>query len=199
MSTTKIPRKPLALSGTYCEVPLTDKNHHVSTTHEPLIGCGNETLSSEYVPEMIEKPTPRRRFLPSWKPSGRKSPRADPRRRIYWKVPILLVTTFILGVASALGHHFLYKHYDGREVGDTSEQEWIIRGGTALAFLTKTFLTSALTLAYAQHAWLTFRKKFVTIQAIDAVLAASHNLLSFLNGEMYWKAKTSTLLALVIW
>lgn len=198
MSTAKIPRKPLAASGTYSEIPLTDKKQHASTTHEPLIGFGNETLSSEYVPEMVEKPSPRRRFLP-WKPSDRKPSSADPYRRIYWKVPILLVITFFLGVAFALGHHFLYKHYDGREVGDTSEQEWIIRGGTALAFLTKTFLASALTMAYAQYVWLTFRKKFITVQAIDAVLAASHNLLSFLNGEMYWKAKTATLLALVIW
>jgi hypothetical protein len=54
-------------------------------------------------------------------------------------------------------------------------------------------------MAYAQHAWLTFRKKFVTVQAIDSIFAASHNLWSFLNGEMYWKAKTATLLALVIW
>jgi hypothetical protein len=63
---------------------------------------------------------------------------------------MLLVATFILGVASALGHHFLYKIYVGREVRDTSEQEWIIRGDTALAFATKTISVSALTMAYAR-------------------------------------------------
>jgi hypothetical protein len=202
MSTTKIPRKPLAASvasGEYSKVPLNDKKHHVSSTHEPLMVFGNNTSSSEYVPEMVEKPTTGRHSVPFWKSAYWKLSTSDAHRRIFCKVPILLLTTLILGVASALGHHFLYKHYDGREVGDTSEQEWIIRGGTALAFLTKTFLASALTIAYTQHVWLTFRKKFVTVQAIDAVLAASHNLLSFLNGEMYWKAKTATILALVIW
>jgi hypothetical protein len=53
----QITHKPLAASvasGGYSEVPLNDKKHHVSSTHEPLMVLGNETSSSEYVPEMVE-------------------------------------------------------------------------------------------------------------------------------------------------
>jgi hypothetical protein len=136
MSTAKIPRKPLPVSiasGGYSEVPITDKKYHLSSTHEPLICIGNETSSSEYVPEMLEKQTTGKRFIPFWKKAGQKSSTPfrktadrkpstpDSDRRIYWKVPILLVTTFALGVASALGHHFLYKHYNDKEVGDTTQ------------------------------------------------------------------------------
>jgi hypothetical protein len=67
------------------------------------------------------------------------------------KLPILPVTTFILGADSALGHHFLHKTCGGREVGNTSEQEWVIRGDTALVFLTKTFSVSALAMAYMRN------------------------------------------------
>lgn len=82
---------------------------------------------------MLEKQTTGKRFIPFWKKAGQKSSTPfrktadrkpstpDSDRRIYWKVPILLVTTFALGVASALGHHFLYKHYNDKEVGDTTQ------------------------------------------------------------------------------
>jgi hypothetical protein len=164
------------------------------------MAIGNETSSSEYVPEIVERQQHEDvSFLSGNLQTGGRQ-LLIPGRRIYWKAPIPLVTTFILGAASSLGHHFLYETCGGREVVDTSKQEWIIRGDTPLASLTKAFSVSALAMAcmLSMHG-ITFWKKFVTVQTIDTVLATSHNLLSFSNGEMYWKDKTATILALVIW
>jgi len=84
-------------------------------------------------------------------------------------------------------------------VTSAEQQKWVIRIGTAFAFLTKTLLASAITTVYAQHVWKIFRGKPFTIAGIDAILAASHDIESLSSLEMLWSAKGATLLALAIW
>lgn len=43
------------------------------------------------------------------------------------------------------------------------------------------------------------RRKYITIEGIDAAFAVQGSILSFLNWEMMSKVKIGTLIALVMW
>ena len=63
----------------------------------------------------------------------------------------------------------------------------------------KTCLAASAGIACVQWLWKTSRRNYVTIEGIDAAFSARENLMSFLNGEMLFKVKIGTLIALVIW
>jgi hypothetical protein len=62
-----------------------------------------------------------------------------------------MASSLLLGVVSAVGHHVLYSHYDGRIATDVATQKYIINAGTGLAFLVKMFLAIATGTAYVQQ------------------------------------------------
>jgi hypothetical protein len=75
---------------------------------------------------------------------------------VHWYVPTALVVVFLLGCLGALGHHLFYNHLDGKLA---SNQLWMMRYGTFLAFCTKAALVGATVLAYRFVAPL-FRREY---------------------------------------
>lgn len=126
---------------------------------------------------------------------------------VEWKIslytPISMVALFISGVAVAIGHHLFYLRFDSSPVRgadeDYTSQVWIIRYGTAFAFVTKTLLAGAIIVAYKQHMWINLRYKANSVSTIDAVFAATHDLLSFLHPSFWTRAKIPALMALIAW
>ena len=62
-------------------------------------------------------------------------------------------------------------------------QEWAIRTGTGLAFITKASLAAAVGVAYTQRLWLTLRKKSITMQAVDDLFLLTADPTSFFSWE----------------
>ncbi|EUC40326.1 hypothetical protein COCMIDRAFT_9778 [Bipolaris oryzae ATCC 44560] len=126
---------------------------------------------------------------------------------VEWKIslytPISMVALFISGVAVAVGHHLFYLRFDNSPVRgadeDYTSQVWIIRYGTAFAFVTKTLLAGAIIVAYKQHMWINLRHEANSVSTIDAVFAATHDLLSFLHPSFWARAKIPALMALIAW
>lgn len=117
---------------------------------------------------------------------------------IDWLVPTQMVALLVIGTLLAVGHHLFYSSLAGHPVGKIS-QTWAIRYGTAFTFLVKASLVSAVSTAYTQHIWVMFRKKSMSIGALDATLSATRDPFSFLSLEMLNRVKIGTALALIIW
>ncbi|KAF2746517.1 hypothetical protein M011DRAFT_487283 [Sporormia fimetaria CBS 119925] len=117
-----------------------------------------------------------------------------------------MLALFFSGVLVAVGHHLLYSRLDGtivRGFGDGSSQyltqTWILRYGTALAFLTKTLLASAVVVAYKQHMWINLRRKPNSVSTINAIFAATYDFLALTSPRLFLKARLPALMAFIIW
>jgi hypothetical protein len=115
---------------------------------------------------------------------------------IHWYSPAIIVALFFGGIIGAVAHHLFYKHLDGHPA---ENQLLMIRYGTALAFFTKSTLVGTVILCYRQRIWHTFRKKAMTIHAIDGLFSATDDPTSFRIWEMVRNAKLATLMAVCSW
>jgi len=104
----------------------------------------------------------------------------------------------LVGIAFALAHHLYYNSLNGEPVTGTS-QEWAVRIGTGLAFLTKAFLIASAAISYHQHYWRVLRTRPVSVQSIDDIMGLLANPTCFFNLEVVRKAWSSALIALAIW
>ncbi|RDW60438.1 uncharacterized protein DSM5745_10896 [Aspergillus mulundensis] len=118
---------------------------------------------------------------------------------IGWRCPTLMVGLLLCGAGLATGHHFYYRSLDNTLVNSADQQAWAIRIGTALAFLVKSSLVSAVGIAAAQEIWATLRRKSVKLSGIDGMFAVLSNPMSFFIPDMWMYAKTLTLLAIISW
>ncbi len=110
-----------------------------------------------------------------------------------------MITWLVLGVATALGHHFFYVWLDGRLVQSKMEQEWFGRIGTGLAFLTNAFLSATSTIAYTQLLWRTLRSKTVSIGGVDALFSATTNAWNLVNLELWRRGPLLGVVAAILW
>jgi hypothetical protein len=115
---------------------------------------------------------------------------------IRWIIPATLLVLYVAGVIAAFGHHLFYASLDGKPASD---QLKMIRYGTALAFFVKSTLVGTVVLCHRQRIWHTFRKKALTIGAIDGLFAATDDPLKFWNWEMIRNGKVATVMALCSW
>ena len=116
--------------------------------------------------------------------------------QIHWFTPAMAITLFVAGIMAAVGHHLFYASLDGRPAED---QLKMIRFGTALAFFVKSTLVGSIILCYRQRIWRTFRRKAMTMRAIDSLFTATEDPTSFLNWEMVSAGKLATFMALCSW
>jgi hypothetical protein len=116
--------------------------------------------------------------------------------QIHWFTPASIAALFIAGVLAAMGHHIFYMKLDGHPAVD---QLKMIRYGTALAFFVKSTLVGTVILCYRQRIWQTFRKKAMTISAIDGLFAATEDPTAFINWEMIRNGKLATFMAACSW
>lgn len=121
---------------------------------------------------------------------------ASPSGKKWWQGAWIMYLLFIFGICGALGHHWFYSSLSETEAHD---QLKMLRYGAALAYLAKTFLVASIVLAFRQQIWATFRRKLLSINAIDALFSAIGDLDGLLNSEIYRQAKAAVFLVVVLW
>lgn len=107
--------------------------------------------------------------------------------------------SLVLGVALAIGHHLFYDYLNNRIVQNQNQQEWFLRIGTGVAFLTRALLSAAVGIAYTQILWRTLRSKSVTIQGINSMFGVPHNAWDFTTSELWTAAPALTVIAAIAW
>jgi hypothetical protein len=109
-----------------------------------------------------------------------------------WMMYIL----FAFGVVGAISHHAFYASLAGSEANN---QLLMLRYGTALAYLTKASFMASVVLAFRQQIWATFRRKLLSITAVDSLFAVMEDLSVMFNLEIFQQAKVAMFLAVVFW
>ncbi|KAJ4250939.1 hypothetical protein NW762_011589 [Fusarium torreyae] len=112
------------------------------------------------------------------------------------KSPWSMIVCLTIGVAGAIGHHFLYNHLDGREA---MHQQWWLRLGQLIAFISNANFVLAAMMAHQQIAWRAVGQRGFSIQAVDSIFGATHNLAELFNKEVWAKSWFVMLLALFMW
>ncbi|KAI0168911.1 hypothetical protein GGR52DRAFT_496666 [Hypoxylon sp. FL1284] len=148
----------------------------------------------------------RANLLPTPSTTAWRSPRTPPpysavmpppkRRWFRWRPAWFMYLSFLFGICCAIGHHAFYKALDGRPA---ENQIAMLRYGAVLAFATKAGLVAAIVIAYKQRIWTTVRNKFLSVAALDSLFAATEDFMALLNVEVYRRAKTTMLLAVLVW
>jgi hypothetical protein len=112
----------------------------------------------------------------------------------------LMIFLLLIGVLTALAQHFFYSYVDGRPPQQVPIQQiWVIRIGTALAFLFKTSLVASIGIAFCQRSWYSFQRDAISVDSIDAIFGILRDPLKFFVADMLLRTKVLTLLALISW
>ncbi|KAL4925510.1 uncharacterized protein BDV17DRAFT_183888 [Aspergillus undulatus] len=114
-------------------------------------------------------------------------------------MPTAMGVCWIIGLGLAIGHHFYYFSLDGTIVPGQSQQEWSLRVGTGMAFLTKTFLTTAVGIALVQNLWWILRLRPVRLSTLDSMWDVRGNIFSFLDLHIWLRGPNVAVLGLISW
>lgn len=112
---------------------------------------------------------------------------------------VIMTTTMAIGTASAIAQHVVFRHYDYQAVRSSTEQKWIGRVGTGLAFLCKTLLATACNTAYVQYLWMLARVRPASVSSLDAMYDVLSNALSFSQLAVWTKRPFLLLIAIISW
>jgi hypothetical protein len=132
-----------------------------------------------------------------------------PDSKIYQAVrsaPIALAFSASLGVAFAIGHHVFYNSLDDKAIPNSqynvlgtysiSEQQINLAAGNVFAFITKYWLSLAVSTAFQQIVWRKLRQNSHAIGTVDNILdILSNGLLCF--SPALWKSFTNAMLIAV--
>lgn len=123
---------------------------------------------------------------------------ADPPNRLlrYWLPHYSMYFFLLVGILFAVGHHLFYRSLHGQ---DATNQIRLLRYGAVFSFLCKASLAAAAVTAFRQRVWMTVRRKVLTLAAVDSLFAATEDLPSLFNLELFRQAKLAILLALYVW
>lgn len=119
--------------------------------------------------------------------------------RIHWLTPASIAFLFFLGVGTAVAHHRYYLSLDKTRAGTDEKQRWVIRVGTGLAILFRASLVALVGISRKQWVWVTLRKRFISLNAINAIFGATGDPLHFGNIDMIRRARIATAMAAVMW
>lgn len=180
-----------------------DPQSNISEEHELLPDeIHNGTLDEAYSPEIPSQQffRPSQHNLadndPPANPGPLKSPPSLARRYKSFNAMILLL---LLGLLSAIAQHSLFSSVNGRPPQQVAiPQDWVIRTGTALAFLFKMSLVASVGIAFCQRSWYSFQHQAITIRGIDAIFGILRDPFQFFVGDML-KIKVLSLLAFISW
>ncbi|KAH7370231.1 hypothetical protein BKA65DRAFT_589617 [Rhexocercosporidium sp. MPI-PUGE-AT-0058] len=117
-------------------------------------------------------------------------------KKVPWEVPLLLLLFFFVAVCIGFAHHFFYSFLDGRVA---ENQAWMLRAGTALAYLGKLLFGLSIGSAFTQRLWKSLRSKVFSLGAIDSLFDLKNNPIQLFKFELLASAKFAVLLALSIW
>ncbi|KAM5352926.1 hypothetical protein ACJ41O_005648 [Fusarium nematophilum] len=107
-----------------------------------------------------------------------------------------MVICLVIGVAGALGHHFLYWHLDGREAVN---QQWWLRLGQFISFVAKAAFVLALLMAHSQAAWREVGRRSYSVKAVDSLFGAAHDATELFSSEAWKKSWLVMFLAIYVW
>ncbi|KAH7131004.1 hypothetical protein EDB81DRAFT_905796 [Dactylonectria macrodidyma] len=107
-----------------------------------------------------------------------------------------MVICLAIGVAAALGHHFLYWHLDGREA---INQQWWLRLGQFISFCAKAAFVLALLMAHSQAAWREVGLRSYSVKAVDSLFGAAHDATELFSREAWKKSWLVMFLAIYVW
>lgn len=112
-------------------------------------------------------------------------------------------TMFMLLLAAtgtAVGQHLYYDYLNGRGVNNLPvPQSWIIRVGTAFAFLFKTCLVMAVGVSFCQVFWYLIRRTALKVESIDAIFVLLQSPLSFFVADIWARTWPLILLGVISW
>ena len=111
-----------------------------------------------------------------------------------------MLLSLFTGAGFCIGHHYFYASFHGLQVNKVSiDQTWIIRIGTGFAFVAKSLLVIATSIAFVQHQWLALSRNTLKIRQIDTMTGVLNNSLLFFNSRLWLHFPLLTILALVAW
>ena len=112
----------------------------------------------------------------------------------------IIVATLGIAAALAVGHDRYNNYMHGKHVNEIAlSQAWVVRFGTAFAFLFKTFLAAGMVASYTQRLWRNLKVHAFELQAVDSLMAAPTDALSFLNLRAWVSVPGLFLMGLVLW
>lgn len=111
-----------------------------------------------------------------------------------------MILSLLGGAAFTIGHHTLYASFDDVQVSEAPlNQTWIIRIGTGLAFVAKTHLIVATSIAFTQQQWFTLSSKPFKIRQIDSLTSVLGNPLCFSDSRIWLRFPLLTVSATIVW
>lgn len=131
-------------------------------------------------------------------------------RRVHWLAPTTMVLALLVGVLLALSHHLFYSSLEGKSVPggayrlagkSLSRQQYNTAVGTALSFLVRTLLATAVSTSYVQIFWRSIRsaKQLPTLKELDWADAGLSNVFGLFNLQLGRKYLLLVLLAVIFW
>ena len=127
--------------------------------------------------------------------SVRRRWRYDQNRSFTW-----MILSLLSGVAMAVGHHIFYASFSGLLVDEASiDQTWVIRIGSGFAFLARTLLIVATSIAFVQQQWFTLASKPFKIRQINTLTSILGNAWLFCNSRIWLRFPLLTVSAGIAW
>lgn len=131
-------------------------------------------------------------------------------RQIHWLTPVSMVGALLLGGLFAIGHDLFYNNLAGTTVAadsfglagaEVSRQQLNLAAGTTLAFLFKSAIVSAVSIAYFQAVWHVVKssKREIDISNMDVLLSALGNAISLVSFSTWLKGPLLLLIAIIAW
>ncbi len=120
-------------------------------------------------------------------------------RKVHWVVPATIAGFLLLGIVTAIAHHCLYQAFDGTVVASENQQRWLLRAGTALAFLSKMSLAISTGSSYVQQLWLTVSRRPSRIDHLDGMFDILKDATGFLAVMSWVLNPLLALTAIVTW
>ncbi|OAP59533.1 hypothetical protein AYL99_06831 [Fonsecaea erecta] len=121
------------------------------------------------------------------------------RRRIHWRAPTLMASSFIAALIGAVSHHILYSCVDGRAITFDFEQQVVTSAGSALAFVVKVLLATSSSIAFTQCMWSSMRSQCVEVRSMDSLFSVLGNPFVLLDLRFWLGHPILTLTAATTW
>lgn len=128
--------------------------------------------------------------------------------RPHWRTPAVMLSSLMVGIALAAGHHAFYASLDSTAVSseswniagwEASQQQINIATGTLFAFVVKASLILAASIAYMQLFFRALNTKDFKLSTLDHWYGALDDLPSLFCIASYWRYPLLTLVALTAW
>jgi len=156
--------------------------HHLNNGRSAKAGTSAGSSSSSSLWQSHEGVTPRAKF-----------------RRMHWKAPTIMISSFIVGVIAAISHHVFYSIINQRGIQFELEQQLVTSAGTALAFLAKVSFAATSATAFTQCLWFSMRSQSVEVRLMDSMFGVLGNPWELLNFRFWLGHPILTLTAVTTW